>query len=69
MLIFVKMQNCVNWLMDTCFPVQNIQKNRGCCNRVYKSKTGKEKIKFAGDVLNGNRIVFPAGQYDLPDFI
>ena len=35
MLIFGRMQNCVKWHMDTCFPVQDAQKILDIYGRVY----------------------------------
>ena len=37
MLIFVRMQNCVNSLTDTCFPVQNTQNQAVISGRMYNS--------------------------------
>ena len=36
MLIFVRMQNCVKWLTDTCFPVQNTQNAGGEYSILHK---------------------------------
>ena len=50
-LIFSRMQNCVKWHKDTCFPVQNTQKVNGKSGRVYNVCRAGEDIP--GESLYG----------------
>lgn len=53
MLIFVTMQKCVNFLADTCFPIQNTQKYTLQFLQGIQSKS--ELKKFCREPAEGSR--------------
>ena len=60
MFIFVKMQNCVKWQTDTCFPVQNTQENGPTSDRGNKKRKCRMHNAKCKMILWGSERLFSA---------